>query len=39
MTITLELLGFLLLLIINILSAGIFIGGLAMAIKYIEKQI
>lgn len=36
MTLTNE---FLLLLVINVMSAGIFIGGLAMAIKYIEKQI
>lgn len=36
MTITNE---FLLLLVINVLTAGVFIGGLAMAIKYIEKQI
>jgi len=36
MTITHE---FLFVIIINVLTAGIFIGGLAMAIKYIEKQI
>ena len=34
--ITLE---FLLLLAINLLTAGIFIGGLAMSIKFIEQQI
>ena len=34
--ITLE---FLLLLAINLLTAGIFIGGLAMTIKFIEQQI
>lgn len=36
MSISLE---FLLVIIINVLSAGVFLGGLAMAIKYIEKQI
>ena len=30
---------FLLLLTINLLTAGVFIGGLAMSIKFIEKQI
>lgn len=30
---------FILLIIINVLSAGIFIGGLAMSIKFIEIQI
>lgn len=30
---------FLLLIVINVLSAGIFIGGLAMSIKFIEMQI
>lgn len=30
---------FLLVIIINVLTAGMFIGGLAMAIKFIEKQI
>lgn len=36
MSISLE---FLLIIIINVLSAGVFLGGLAMAIKYIEQQI
>ena len=36
MSISLE---FLLIIVINVLSAGVFLGGLAMAIKYIEKQI
>lgn len=36
MTITHE---FLLVIVINILSAGIFIGGLSMSIKFIEAQI
>ena len=36
MSISLE---FLLVIIINVLSAGVFLGGLSMAIKYIEKQI
>ena len=36
MTVSLE---FLLLIIINVLSSGIFLGGLAMSIKYIEQQI
>ncbi len=36
MTITHE---FLLVIVINILSAGIFIGGLSMSIKFIEEQI
>lgn len=30
---------FLLVIIINVLSAGVFIGGLAMSIKFIESQI
>jgi hypothetical protein len=30
---------FMLVIVINVLSAGIFIGGLAMSIKFIEKQI
>lgn len=36
MTITLE---FLLVIVINVLTAGVFIGGLAMSIKFIEEQI
>lgn len=36
MTLSLE---FLLLIIINVLTAGVFIGGLAMSIKFIEAQI
>ena len=36
MTLTHE---FLLLIIVNVLSAGIFIGGMAMSIKFIEAQI
>jgi len=36
MTISQEVL---LMIVINVMSAGIFVGGLAMAIKYIEKQI
>lgn len=36
MTITHE---FLLVIVINILTAGIFIGGLSMSIKFIEEQI
>lgn len=30
---------FLLIIVINVLTAGIFIGGLAMSIKFIEQQI
>lgn len=30
---------FLLVILVNVLSAGIFVGGLAMSIKYIEMQI
>ena len=30
---------FMLVIVVNVLSAGIFIGGLAMSIKFIEKQI
>ena len=36
MTISME---FMLVIVVNVLSAGIFIGGLAMSIKFIEKQI
>lgn len=36
MSISME---FMLVIVINVLSAGIFIGGLAMSIKFIEKQI
>lgn len=36
MNISLE---FLLVIVINVLSAGLFIGGLATSIKFIEKQI
>ena len=36
MSISIELL---VVIVINVLSAGVFLGGLAMAIKYIEKQI
>lgn len=36
MTITIE---FLLVIVINVLTAGVFIGGLAMSIKFIEEQI
>lgn len=36
MSITYE---FLLVIIINVMSAGVFIGGLAMSIKFIEDQI
>lgn len=36
MTLSLE---FLLLIIINVLTAGVFVGGLAMSIKFIEAQI
>ena len=39
MNITLEMLGFFVLLGVNLLTGGIFLGGLAMAIKFIEKQI
>lgn len=30
---------FLLVIVVNVLSAGIFLGGLSMSIKFIEKQI
>ena len=30
---------FLLVIVVNVLTAGVFIGGLAMSIKFIEKQI
>ena len=36
MTVSIE---FMVVIIVNVLSAGVFLGGLAMAIKYIEKQI
>lgn len=36
MTLTHE---FLLVIVINVLSAGVFIGGLAMSIRFIEEQI
>ncbi|MCQ2754654.1 MAG: hypothetical protein MJ231_06370 [bacterium] len=36
MSISME---FLLVIVVNVLTAGVFIGGLAMSIKFIEKQI
>ncbi|MBR1775932.1 hypothetical protein IJ750_02520 [bacterium] len=36
MSISME---FMLVIVVNVLSAGIFIGGLSMSIKFIEKQI
>lgn len=36
MSISME---FMVVIVVNVLSAGIFIGGLAMSIKFIEKQI